>query len=195
MLAIVKVYYCLYNKSVLYGGVNMRPRAWLGLICFLFIAILVYPYVLVREIVIFFKKLIYNILYGSNKTECTYDDIVGVIYTWEDEHINSIIVYEGENKRCGKRDDGVILNKNEFNKLKSLLKENRILQYKKYILKFRFPHIIEPFADGECIMDGPELKILFKNKQSFEITALCETKRFNNVTNYIKKIFEDTSEV
>ena len=154
----------------------------------LILVILRYPLVLVWDIVIFFKRLFYNIFYGSNKTQCTYEDIVAVKYMWESLHIQSIIVLETDNQPSEKKDNIITLNKKQFDELRDLLKKNRILEYKKYIFKFRFTNLLETMADDIPLLDGEEMVIQFKDGQCFEMTAFCKSKRFDTVTQYLRNI-------
>lgn len=154
-----------------------------------FLLILSYPFVLVGDIVLYFRRLFTNIKYSWSKPQFDYDDIAEVELLWEICEVEDVIFYEqGKDKPSGNFDKIIPLDKIKFNELKKVLKENEILKYNKYIFEFRFTRFIELFVDDICDLDGDILKIKFKNGEVFELIAYCNSKRFDNVAGYIKDI-------
>ena len=154
-------------------------------------AMLMYPFVIIMDIGTFFCRLFENIKCSFNKIKFDYNDIVEIGLYDEDVlalDSDSIIIYEkGNDKPDSEYAKIISLEKNKFNELKSLLKENRILEYRRNIFRFR----ITPLWYLWCadIGDFGETLILkFKDGQTFRVDSYCTSKRFDRVAKYLREM-------
>ena len=154
-------------------------------------AILMYPFVIIMDIGIFFERLFDNMKCSFNNIKLDYNDIVE-IGLYDNDVLaldsDSIIIYEnGSNEPDDTYPKTISLEKNKFNEVKSFLEENRILEYKRNIFKFR----ITPLWYLWCsdIGDFGETLILkFKDGQTFRVDSYCTSKRFDTVATYLRDI-------
>lgn len=157
-----------------------------------FFAICMYPFVLAEDIWLFFHSLFANIKYSFSKPQFSYEDIVQAELYYDYIIDSDFIIFCEDNNNNKTTDEYtriISLDKNKFNELKSFLKENRLLDYKKYIFNFS----LTPFwylLVGDAGRGEESLTIKFNNGQTFNTTSYCTSKRFDIVVKYLMEIVE-----
>lgn len=155
-------------------------------------AVLMYPFVLALDILSFFCRWIDNIKYSLNKSELKYEDIFEVkfCYDYIMDFDSTIFYEEGNNKPVDEYAEIIALEKDKFKELKSLLRTNRILEYKKNIFTFSITPLWHLWCTdvGECM---ESLIFKFKDGQIRRIDSYCTSKRFDTVAKYLTEVVED----
>lgn len=151
--------------------------------------LLYYPIIIFFDIIEFFYKIISNILFKIKKKDYSYDDIVSIEYVaCMPPDFESINIYESDVYKSEEDIDykEVGLKKEEFNKIKELLKDYEIFKYNN-IFKFSFTPFSELFVDDGG--DGEEiLTIYMKNSKQHKISVSCYSKWFSDLVEKLHKL-------
>lgn len=150
----------------------------------------------ILEIFIDIYKLFANIIYFFVKPKYQYENIISIEYLlFAPPDLENYYIYNKEKVSNPEVNidnnyfDKVIKTSNiEFEKLVEVLKNNKILNFNRYIHKVAFSSYEDLFYVEDGGTAEQVLKIYFENNKFYRLDINCNNKRFENIMKEINKI-------